>query len=187
MKSLRRWPKLLLVVLACLVAVSTTSLVTVLLGREQALNAENARKDAAVRRATAVVALAIKADLPSLKARLYKASLPPNENGYYRWFVAVTSHELGRVGADFKWEGKTYRWPTNPFSGRPVKAGTGPGDFSCRFTWWGNVQGFPNRITITGYGHDGKPVVTLAASLSSAPYPIVPRGVPHPRGVPRFL
>ena len=44
-------------------------------------------------------------------------------------------------------------WPQNPYTDLPMQQGTAPGDFSY------TVDG--GSFTVTGYGHDGAPVVTL--------------------------
>jgi hypothetical protein len=58
----------------------------------------------------------------------------------------------GPVG---QWMISGYWWPTNPFDGQLLHEGTGPGDFQYTQLQSGDT------FTLTGYGHDGKPVITV--------------------------
>ena len=127
------------------------------------------RRDAIVRRNTQIVALAVRAAL-ARPVHAKVREVPVNVIQY----VKLQSKQPDRFGSTFTWQGKRYAWPTNPFTGRPVAQGTSPGDVRLGLTWWGSVdaQGRPDAVKITGYGHDGQPLVTTTAW--PMPQPVVP-------------
>ena len=132
-------------------------------------HARNQRRDAVVRRNTQIVALAVRAAL----ARPVNAKVrevPLNVILY----VKLHSKQLNRFGSAFTWQRKRYAWPTNPFTGRAVAQGTSPGDVRLDLIWWGSVdtQGRPDAVRVTGYGHDGQPLMTTRAW--PMPLPVVP-------------
>lgn len=136
------------------------------------------QREAEVRRALPVIEAAIHAALQKdTEARITRELQRGAAGGSdaYRQFIVIDAPDALRSfrwGQDFTWRGKHYRWPTNPFTGRPMQAGTGPGDFSIRFIWYGYPSGPPQAFELTGHGADGKPLVTATASPS--PMPIQP-------------
>lgn len=171
MRRTRRVP--LVAVVACLIATAVG--ISLLAWHAQRAEEKNASREAAVRQALPVVEAAIDAALAEGAADSLKAELERNREagpGAYREFVTVDRPEVlqsRQWGHDFAWRGKRYRWPENPYTGRPMKEGTGPGDFSILFIWYGYVTGQPDAFELTGYGNDGKPVVTLTESPSGIP------------------
>ena len=161
-----------MLVAACLIVAGAMVLGCVLVwqGRH---DTEMARKDAAAGKALTVIDLAVKSKLAQIEARTFTESLRKREKprAHYRFVAAARAAQVGGrlFGSDFQWQGTKYRWPTNPFTGKPMKQGTGPGDFTCEFTWWGCVTGAPDAFKLVVYGHGGKPVRTLASSPSTVP------------------
>jgi hypothetical protein len=84
-------------------------------------------------------------------ARAHGGHYPPATLVRPRKPGSSNAHERRTVGAYLP------SWPLNPFSDRPMHAGTGPGDFSY-------VRGpGGHRATLTGFGVGGKTVITLPA------------------------
>jgi hypothetical protein len=162
-------------VVLCLVVVAAIVLTTTLARQAQRTRGETARKESAVKRALPVIQAAIESALAkdaaaSARAQLQRAE-PSGPDAYRQFITDVRAAMLRRqqLGQDFTWHGESYRWPTNPFTGRPMKEGTGPGDFAVRFIWYGSVFGQPDAFTLIGYGGGGKPVVTLSHSQQGTP------------------
>ena len=79
------------------------------------------------------------------------------------------------LGADFTWQGAAYRWPANPFTGRPMTLGTEPRDFTLepigreRRVGVGMRSGraqVTGRLPAAGWQADA---LTLTVSASAAP------------------
>jgi hypothetical protein len=167
--------RVLRLAMLCLVVVAAIVLTTTLALQAQRTRGETARKEGAVKRALPVIQAAIEAALAkdaaaSARAQLQRAE-PSGPDAYRQFITEVRSAMLRRqqLGQDFTWRGRSYRWPTNPFTGHPMAEGTGPGDFAVRFTWYGYVSGQPDAFELIGFGHDGTPVVTLRHSQASTP------------------
>jgi hypothetical protein len=136
-----------------------------------ATSSDNARKDAAVRQNTETVALACR----SVAFRLQQSELTSlQKRSTYMHFIAL---EQGAAtpsfGTDFTFQGRHYSWPTNPFNGEPVTVGSTPGDYRLQLTWYGGIdpKRLPDVVKVVGYGHDGKPLVTVTAWGSTMSYP----------------
>jgi len=133
------------------------------------------QREAAVREALPVVHAAVEATLDryareqTMDSLLSQASGDP---GAYRQFIVGDRPDVLRDadwGRDFEWDGRQYRWPDNPFTGEPMQAGKGPGDFSVTFIWYGYPSGLPDAFELTGYGEDGRPVATVSPPPPSMP------------------
>jgi hypothetical protein len=136
-----------------------------------AAHADHARKDAAVRQNTETIALACRA----AALRLQLSGLTSlNKRSSYAHFIALEQGAASpSFGKDFTFQGRHYSWPTNPFDGKPVTVGNAPGDYRLQLTWYGGVdsKGLPDIVKVVGYGHDGKPLVTLTAWSPPTSYP----------------
>ena len=136
------------------------------------------RREAEVRRALPVVEAAIHAALEKdaqarITEELQRGAV--DDPSAYRQFIVVDrpgALRSFRWGQDFTWHGEHYSWPINPFTGHPMLAGMGPGDFSVRFIWYGCRSGPPDAFGLTGYGADGEPLITL--TTSPTPVPVQP-------------
>lgn len=132
--------------------------------------ADTAHKEAAVRRAMPIIKLALEASLSQWSSAAQTAHLTREANlgegnrVYTFWSNPFPPNQFGH---DFTWQGTDYRWPTNPFTNRPMTEGTGPGDLSFTLTWWGNLSGAPDAFTVMGRGGDGKPIITLHYSTAT--------------------
>jgi hypothetical protein len=58
-------------------------------------------------------------------------------------------------------------WPTNPFTGKPMAPGTGPGDYTFAPTHWDAVGETFTSYLLAGFGAGGKPVVRIDGWASS--------------------
>ena len=136
-----------------------------------AADEDNARKDAAARQNTETVALAWR----DVAFRLQLSELTSlHRHSSYVHFIALEKRAASpSFGKDFTFHGTHYSWPTNPFSGKPVAVGSSPGDYRLQLTWYGGVDSrrLPDVAKVVGYGHNGKPLVTVTAWGSTTSYP----------------
>ena len=71
---------------------------------------------------------------------------------------ALRPRKLGAASAEVRRTVGAYlrSWPQNPFTGRPMRAGTQPGDYRY-------LRGPGGRsATLTGFGVGGRTVITLS-------------------------
>ena len=133
---------------------------------------ERVHRESAVKLALPVIEVAFEAALSRDAAEVTQANLRRTLQSGPADYLQFISSVRGmmpwrqRLGHDFTWRGKRYRWPTNPYTGRPMKEGTGPGDFAIRFAWWGYVSGPPDAFHLIGFGDGGRPLITLSSSIN---------------------